>query len=88
MSIADRVLDWFDAPRFCPDDGEPIEVTSHPRFDPNTGGPHDSWYWHCPDVTFDDEGGAITWRQWGVSNVHAHGTGRPRWDAKVKRELG
>lgn len=79
MSVLDWLRDWFDAPRFCPDDGKLIEVVNRPRFDPKTGTAHDSWYWHCPEVWFSHEGGRITWTQTGSDGVHAHGQGRPRW---------
>lgn len=82
--MLDRLRDWFDAPRFCPDDGKPIEVTNRPRFDAKTGESHESWYWHCPQVWFDHEGGRITWSQHGSHGVHVHGTGRPRWHAKAQ----
>ncbi|HEY6568586.1 MAG TPA: hypothetical protein VI341_13805 [Actinomycetota bacterium] len=79
MAALDRIRDWFDAPRFCPDDGQPISVTNKPRFDPKTGAKRDSWYWRCPDVSVYHEGGSIQWSQRGTHSVHVHGQGRPRW---------
>jgi len=79
VSVLSRVLDWFDAPRFCPDDGEPIKVENIPSFDDQTGLPRsDRWVWHCPAVRVRWEGGKIIWSQHGMT-IHVHGTGQPRW---------
>lgn len=81
MGLIDRVLDAFDAPRFCPDDGKAIEVEAIPVFDPKTGQPAEPLYlWHCPEVSAWIEGrGGGEWSQHGVAALHAHGMGRPRW---------
>ncbi len=77
-SLLDRIRDAFDAPRFCPDDGEPIKVRSVPSFDPTTGAESADWYWSCPEVRVSVGGGRVRWSQSG-DHLHVHGNGRPRW---------
>ena len=84
--IAARLRDAFDAPRFCPDDGQAIEVRAVPSYDARTGEPRDRWFWSCPDVRVETGGGSITWTQWAVNRVHVHGEGRPRWFVRLTEQ--
>ena len=86
--IPGRLRKWSGTPRFCPDDGNDIEVEKVVRYDRQTGEPREWWCWHCPDVSVRYEGGAITWLQWGVDRVHIHGEGRPSWHRASEVENG
>jgi hypothetical protein len=88
VSVIERIRDRLDAPRFCPDDGQPIKVRNIPRFDGTTGESKDRFFWMCPEVYLSVGEGRLHWEQTGY-HVHVHGTGRPRWhrlaDAPVAR---
>jgi hypothetical protein len=83
VSIIARILDWFDAPRYCKGCGEAIEVEQDGGFDPKTGKQaHDKgWAWHCPEVSIDlsTDGTYISYASWRGGGSHDYGTGRPRW---------
>ncbi len=80
MSALSRLLDWFDAPRFCSVDGQPIKVNEITAFDARTGQPHSTWTWSCPDVYLETEDGSLRHaEQRGSDFIHPFGLGRPRW---------
>ena len=78
--LLQRLRDWLlpDAPRWCPDCGEPVEVEDVGAFDPRTGERLGRWCWHCPKVRMTHGADGWTMRQSG-DHLHAYGYGRPRW---------
>jgi hypothetical protein len=83
MSLWSRLLDAFDAPRFCKGCGRAI-VVERDGFDPKTGEPAAHWYWACPSLSVDlYTNGSIRQVEWRGGGSHDYGTGRPRWHRTV-----
>lgn len=88
LSVYERIRDWLDAPRYCPDCGRVIVVVNMGAYDKKTGAPRDLWVWQCPEVHLTVTHRGITRAEQRGDAIHPYGEGRPRWHRRRAEVTG